>query len=88
LEIFLSSYFDAQYDLFRQFHPEIIGHLDLCRLYTPQLRFADYPQAHDKLVRNIKFAVGYGALFEVNAAAFRKGWDAAYPGEDAIKVKP
>jgi len=38
------------------------------------------------LKRNIKFAINYGALFEVNAAALRKGWLTPYPGEDVVAV--
>ncbi len=87
MDAFLCSYFDAQYELMQRFRPEIIGHFDLCRLYNPALRFADYPTVLDKINRNIQFAVAYGALFELNAAAFRKGWDDAYPGEDVVKVK-
>lgn len=85
-EAFLCAYFDAQYAVLARFFPEVVGHVDLCRLYNPALRFADYPQAHEKLKRNIKFAVEYGALFELNAAALRKGWTAAYPGEDVVEV--
>ncbi|KAM6501045.1 polymerase/histidinol phosphatase-like protein [Amanita muscaria] len=85
-EEFIVSYLDAQYEILRRFHPEIIGHIDLCRLYTPELRFSDYPRAHEKLVRNIQFATGYGALFEVNSAALRKRWDTPYPGKDVIEL--
>jgi histidinol-phosphatase (PHP family) len=84
---FLISYLDSQYELLQRFHPEVIGHLDLCRLYNPQLRFADYPDALEKLERNLKFAADYGALFEANAAPFRKGWDTAYPGSDVVQVR-
>lgn len=83
---FLCAYFDAQYTLMQRFHPEIIGHVDLCRLYNPSLRFGDYPEVMDRIHRNVRYAVEYGALFEVNAAAFRKGWGAAYPGEDVLEV--
>ena len=83
---FLCAYLDAQYTLMQRFHPEIIGHFDLCRLYTPTLRFASHPAALDRVRRNVRYAVEYGALFELNAAAFRKGWDAAYPGEDVVEV--
>jgi len=86
LGIFLETYFDAQFELLSKFHPEIIGHIDLCRLYTPDLRLRDFPRAWEKLERNIKFAVDYGALFEANAAALRKGWRTAYPGEDVAEV--
>jgi histidinol-phosphatase (PHP family) len=83
---FLSSYFDAQYELMVRFKPEVIGHVDLCRLYEPSLRFVDYPEAYTKLQRNVLFATEYGAAFELNAAAFRKGWQDAYPAEDVVAV--
>ncbi|KAI1789696.1 histidinol phosphate phosphatase H [Ganoderma leucocontextum] len=86
MEAFLCSYFDAQHELMQRFRPEIIGHFDLCRLYNPALLFSNYPTVLDKINRNIRFAISYGALFELNAAAFRKGWDAAYPGEDVVKI--
>ncbi|PCH44373.1 histidinol phosphate phosphatase H [Wolfiporia cocos MD-104 SS10] len=86
MDAFLCSYFDAQYQVLSRFHPEIVGHIDLCRLYNPGLRFYDYARARQKLERNIKYAVGYGALFELNAAALRKGWDACYPGEDVVEL--
>jgi len=86
MDTFLSTYFDAQYELFRRFQPEIIGHFDLCRLYRPNLRFCDFPSAWLKLERNVQFAIGYGALFEANAAALRKGWQSAYPAEDVMEL--
>jgi histidinol-phosphatase (PHP family) len=87
VERFLSAYFDAQHQLIRQFQPEIIGHLDLCRLYTPSLDLKQYPIAWGKLIRNIEEATQYGALFEINAAAFKKeGWTSPYPGKDVVAV--
>lgn len=83
---FLEMYFDAQHELMQRIHPEIIGHIDLCRLYSPALRLHDYTRAWARLERNVKYAVSYGALFEANAAAFRKGWDGAYPGEDVVEL--
>lgn len=86
MEEFLCAYFDAQYEVLERFRPEIVGHVDLCRLYNPRLMFSDYPRAQEKLERNVRLAVGYGALFEASAAPFRKGWDTAYPGKDVLKV--
>jgi len=86
MEIFLSAYFDAQHKLLLQFQPEIIGHLDLCRLYTPSLDLKQYPIAWGKLVRNIEEAINYGALFEINSAALKKGWTSPYPGKDIVAV--
>ncbi|KAJ7080942.1 Polymerase/histidinol phosphatase-like protein [Mycena belliarum] len=83
---FLSAYFDAQYELLQRFHPEVVGHLDLCRLYTPAIQIADYPEAWKRAERNILYAIDYGALFEVNAAALRKNWSTPYPGVDLLEV--
>ncbi|KAI0088399.1 Polymerase/histidinol phosphatase-like protein [Irpex rosettiformis] len=83
---YLSSYFDAQYELMNRVKPEVIGHVDLCRLYEPALHFIDYPEAYEKLKRNIMFATDYGAVFELNAASLRKGWTDAYPAEDVIAI--
>lgn len=88
MEGFLCAYFDAQREVLERFRPEIVGHIDLCRLYNPHLTFSDYPRAEEKLERNVLLAVDYGALFEASAAAFRKGWDTAYPGKDVLKVGP
>lgn len=85
-EKFLHEYFDAQFTLMRRFCPEIIGHFDLCRLYTPTLDLTTFPRVWEKIERNIDFAIAYNALFELNAAAFRKGWDNAYPGSDVVQV--
>ncbi|KAG8967669.1 histidinolphosphatase [Tulasnella sp. 419] len=87
---YLTSYFDAQLLLMQRLHPEVIGHFDLCRLYRPGLRL-DSSISSDifsRIERNIDYAISYGALFELNAAAFRKGWATSYPGEDILNVSP
>ena len=86
MEEFLCAYFDAQYEVLDRFRPEIVGHIDLCRLYNPRLMFSDYPRAKEKLEKSVRLAVSYGALFEASAAPFRKGWDTAYPGKDVLEV--
>jgi histidinol-phosphatase (PHP family) len=83
---FLCAYFDAQYELVQRFKPEVIGHLDLCRLYNPMLQLSEYPEAWERVKRNILYAIEYGALFEINASALRKGWNTAYPQEDLLQV--
>ena len=85
LQQLFCAYFDAQYRLLYTFRPEVIGHFDLCRLYLPDMSFCD-EIVWKRVERNVRFAVEYGALFEVNAAAFRKGWRTAYPGADVLKV--
>ncbi|KAJ7722849.1 Polymerase/histidinol phosphatase-like protein [Mycena metata] len=83
---FLCAYFDAHYELLQRFNPEIIGHMDLCRLYNPTLQFSEYPDALARVERNIVYAIRYEALFEINASALRKGWSTPYPGEDLLQI--
>ncbi|GAA6042116.1 hypothetical protein JCM8097_003115 [Rhodosporidiobolus ruineniae] len=84
------TYFDNQLELLTRLEPEIVGHFDLCRLYYPNIDFRSFPDVWARIERNVDFAISYGAIFEVNASAFRKGWSTAYPGTevfDTILVK-
>ncbi|KAF8333022.1 histidinol-phosphatase [Cantharellus anzutake] len=82
------SYLDSQYKLMQGLHPEIIGHFDLFRLYNPSITFSasSTPAIWERIMRNVQYAIEYGALFEANAAAFRKGWDTAYPGKEIARL--
>ncbi|KAL1742421.1 polymerase/histidinol phosphatase-like protein [Schizophyllum fasciatum] len=82
---FLNSYLDSQLQVMERLKPEIIGHFDLCRLYTPNLKLDEDAGVWDRVRRNVLYGIGYGALFEVNAAAFRKGWNTAYPGQEVLQ---
>lgn len=44
-------------------------------------------QVWDKIVRNVKFVVGYGGLFEINSRAWKKGLMGAYPQGDIVQVR-
>ncbi|KAF7335157.1 Histidinol-phosphatase [Mycena sanguinolenta] len=82
----LSTYFDAQYEVFQRFSPEVIGHMDLCRLYNPTLQLSKYPEALERAKWNILYAMEYGALFEINAAAPRKNWETPHAGLDLLQI--
>jgi histidinol-phosphatase (PHP family) len=87
LSTYLLAYFDAQYEMLVRVRPEVVGHMDVCRLFEPEVKLEEGKEVWERVTRNVKFAVEYGALFEVNAAAFKKGWASAYPGEDVLKVE-
>jgi len=88
LRIFLLAYFDAQYDMLVRLQPEVMGHIDLCLLWTPEisLQGEGMEPVWDKVRRNVEYVVSYGGLFEANAAAIRKGWKSSYPNPDILKV--
>lgn len=107
----MTEYFDAQYEVLRVLRPEVIGHMDLCRLYSPHMPVrpsaADSSQTNPatgeqmgqagslnaalfrvwaKVQRNVRYAAAYGALFEINSSALRKGWKTAYPGPEILQL--
>lgn len=86
IEDFVGRYLDAQYEMITTQQPEVIGHFDLCMLFTPQISLKDSETVWEKVERNVDAAVGYGALFEANAAAFRKGWQSSYPAPDVLQL--
>jgi len=77
----------SQYKLMTSHHPEVIGHMDLCRMYHPSIDFHDYPVVWDQIEINVKYAIAYGALFEVNSKAWTKeGWTSPYPGPEILDL--
>jgi histidinol-phosphatase (PHP family) len=88
LKSFFLDYLDEQYTMLQRIKPTVVGHFDLCRLFSPGTRLDGDKEVWDKVERNVKFVIEYGGLFEVNAASFRKGWDQAYPGAEVLQVSP
>ena len=88
IRAFLLAYFDAQYDMLQTHQPEVVGHIDLCLLWTPDisLRGQGMEEVWEKVVRNVEYTITYGGLFEANAAAIRKGWKTSYPNADILAV--
>ena len=92
LNPFINAYLDAQYTLMTRFHPQVIGHFDLFRLWDPSITLRpstpDQPlnTIWSKIERNVSYAISYDAAFEINTAALRKGWSTPYPGSDILRV--
>lgn len=83
----VGDYLDGQYEVLSVLRPEVVGHVDLIKLWNPELKLKDLEGVWEKVERNVRFAVAYGALFELNAAAFRKGWEEAYPSWEILQVR-
>ncbi|KAJ2374185.1 hypothetical protein GGI05_007333, partial [Coemansia sp. RSA 2603] len=71
-------YFEQQYELLQALKPEVVGHFDLVRIFHPyDDGVADPLCESDEVrrlaVRNIEYAIGYGAIFEINTRAWKKG---------------
>ncbi|KAG8813490.1 histidinolphosphatase [Serendipita sp. 411] len=86
LSTLLESYFGAQRRLMEALHPEVIGHFALPLLFTPTTSLASHSTAYALAMGNIRYAIDYGALFELSSAPFRKGWDQGWPGEEVVRM--
>ena len=86
LEPMLLAYFEAQYETLQALKPDVVGHFDLCLLYTPGISLRRSQTVWKVVQRNVDFVVGYGGLFEANSAALRKGWESSYPSNDVLEA--
>ena len=77
------AYFDIQYQLMQHIQPEVIGHFDLIRLFRPD--FPMTPSIWKRVQRNVEYAISYGALFEVNARAYKNRLIEPYPQKNILQ---
>lgn len=86
-EHFFGTYFDHQFAVINALQPDVIGHFDVILLQAPPgTDLFAWPSVCAKMERNIAAVVSYGGLFELNASAFRKGWETAYPRPDVARL--
>jgi histidinol-phosphatase (PHP family) len=74
LECMYVRYFDAQLEMLQAIRPEVVGHFDLIRLYDPgYLETLSQVEVWDRVLRNLEWVRGAGAILDVNARALLKG---------------
>ncbi|TIA69915.1 hypothetical protein E3P92_03324 [Wallemia ichthyophaga] len=78
------EYYTRLLHLVKTLEPEVIGHIDLIRLYEPHINLCEYEEAWKLIDAIVKHAAQYGGLIEINAAAIRKGWPTPYPASDIL----
>ncbi|KAJ2000263.1 hypothetical protein GGI04_002889 [Coemansia thaxteri] len=84
-------YFDQQLEMLQALQPEVIGHFDLVRIFHPYAEGVADPLeeevagVRELASRNIDYGISYGALFEVNTRAWKKGLRDAYPGRSLLE---
>lgn len=92
-EAVFMDFFDLQYTMLTQVNPTIVGHFDLIRLFAPpkyllpgSLETYWPTTVWTRILRNVRYAISIGALFELNSSAIRKGWDTPYPRPDIARM--
>ncbi|KAJ2802813.1 hypothetical protein H4R21_002275 [Coemansia helicoidea] len=81
-------YFESQLAMLRELQPEVVGHFDLIRIFHPTAAGTEDPlqaaEIRELALRNIDYAISYGAIFEINSRAWKKGLPDAYPQRDLL----
>lgn len=80
------EYYTRLLHLVKTMQPEVVGHIDLIRLYEPHINLQEYKQAWKLIDEIVKHTAQYGGLIEVNAAAIRKGWPTPYPASEILSL--
>ena len=78
------AYYDLQFDLIKYIKPEIIGHFDLIKIFSPDYVPSKRVLAHAEI--NIRKAIEQGAVFEVNSRAFKKSLIEPHPGRVYLRM--
>ena len=73
------AYLDAQLAMLQATRPEVVGHFDLIRIHDPHyLRTLAEPEVWERVLRNLAWIQGAGAILDVNARALLKGQSEPY----------
>ncbi|NQW16165.1 MAG: histidinol-phosphatase [Chloroflexi bacterium] len=79
LEPFLLRYYDLVAQMIERVHPEVVGHLDVPRLYVGDSDAMSSAPVRHKVDDILERVAAGGMLLEVNVSALRKGLTAPYP---------
>ena len=89
-EKLFERYYDEQFEMLRALEPRVVGHFDLVRLLSEEpgreLKGWAGGGVWERVVRNLRFVVGYGGWLECNTSGLRKGLGEPYPGREIAEV--
>ncbi|ORX59820.1 histidinol phosphate phosphatase H [Hesseltinella vesiculosa] len=83
------AYFDEQWQMLQTVKPEVVGHLDLVRIFAEPEAAASAmadPLVWSRIERNVDYVIGYGGIFEINSRAWKKGLRDAYPNQAIVQL--
>jgi len=69
-----AAYFDQQYDMIKDLRPEVVGHLDIIRIYDPEYhQRLGKPDIWAKIVRNLKLVRRLDLILDYNLRPLTRG---------------
>ncbi|MCB0339042.1 MAG: histidinol-phosphatase HisJ, partial [Bdellovibrionales bacterium] len=85
IENLYCRYFDQQFEMISLTKPEIVGHLDLIRIFDPNYTTTlALPSVWERIERNLAAIKELGLSLDLNLAGIKKGRE-LYPSEPILK---
>ena len=79
IERLYCDYFDQQFELIDTFHPAVVGHFDLIRIFDQDYRRRlEEPEIRQRIRRNFARIKELGSILDFNLRALKKGADEPY----------
>jgi histidinol-phosphatase (PHP family) len=74
-----ATYFDHQYEMIHQLHPQVVGHLDIIRMYDPDYRSRFLrPPIWQRVVLNLETIKALNLILDFNLRPLSRGEDEPY----------
>lgn len=79
IENFYCRYFDLQYEMLHLFHPSVVGHFDLVRIFDTDYKARlQHPEILQRIIRNLELIKEQGLILDLNLRSLTKGADEPY----------
>ena len=74
LDELYNAYFDQQFEMLQALKPNVVGHLDLIRIYDPEYRVRIVkPEIWKKILRNLEWVRRLGLILDFNLRPLSRG---------------
>ncbi|BBO80638.1 putative histidinol-phosphatase [Desulfosarcina ovata subsp. sediminis] len=82
-----ARYFDQQYEMIQALRPEVVGHLDIIRIFDPDYRSRLVkPAIWEKIMRNLELIKKLDLILDFNLRPLTKGADEPYLSTPILKA--
>ncbi|MFT5699929.1 MAG: histidinol-phosphatase (PHP family) [Desulforhopalus sp.] len=87
IEKLYCRYFDEQYEMLQLFHPSVVGHFDLIRIFDTDYKARLLqPEILRRIKRNLEFIKEFDLILDLNLRSLVKGADEPYITQSILKL--
>jgi len=87
IEKLYCRYFDQQYEMIKLFHPAVVGHFDLIRIFDKDYKMRlQQPEIWQRIKRNLDLVKEFGLILDLNLRSLVKGADEPYISRSILEL--